>query len=333
VTSRLVAPAILATCALGAVVLRTPLADANASRRLPGMRFTPQPRLARLFSLGHRSSAADLLWLSAIGDLSKDFGDPARKHRWIETVLRAITTLEPSFTTVYSYGASYLTTIDRDPDRAIALLEDGVARNPDDLRLGVDLAMSYYVNRHDRAATLKELEKVCASPDCDSLTKGFYASLLVDEREDFAALAQWQAFVESSNERVREMGELQQERAKRRIAIRACDEFKTRHGRPPRTANELREPGLMAPEVVEFVVDAIWIDAAGKYRFPHCDELELRHTLRAASEWIAQYHVENGHSPRLDEVLGYRGLRIPPAPRGRHYDLVDDHLRLVDDGS
>jgi hypothetical protein len=328
---RLLLPLAMGACAAGAVALRPALGAANAARRLPGTGYVPRPRLAKLLSLGHRSTSADLLWLSAIGDLSRDFQDPQRKRRWLDSILDTITTLEPTFCTVYSFGATFFTIIAPDLDRAVELLELGVANNPDDLKLAVELAMAYYMNHHDREAALRVLSRVVKDPRCDSVTAGFYSSLLVDGREDFAALAQWDAWLEHPGEVVRRTAELQQQRAKRRIAIRAIDEFKLAKGRPPRTRDELRAPGLMAPEVVDAVIGSLWIDPAGRPQFPRLQELETLHQLRSASRWVMQFRAEQGRAPTLEEMLDNGWLRLPPPPLGKHYELSGDEVRLVPD--
>ena len=328
---RLALPLAMTACTLGAVALRGPLAAANAGRRLPGTSYVPKPSLARLLSLGHRSTAADLLWLSAIGDLSADFGDPQRKRRWLDTVFDAVGTLEPSFSTVYSFGATFFTIIAPDSDRAIELLEHGVARNPDDVRLETELAMAYYMTRHDRAAALRVLAKVVKDPRCDSITAGFYSSLLVDGREDYAALAQWNAWLDHPDDVVREMAELQIERAKRRIALRAIDDFKLERGRPPRTREELRLPGLMAPEVVDAVVESVWIDVALRPHFDRSDDLERLHQMRAASRWIVKIRAETGRTPTYEELLDSHLFHLTAPPAGQHYEVIGSDLELVPD--
>jgi hypothetical protein len=328
---RTLLPLAMVACASGAVALRAPLGEANAGRRLPGMGYVPKPRLARLLSLGHRSTSADLLWLSAIGDLSRDFSDPDRKRRWLDTVFDAITLLEPSFSTVYSFGATFFTLITPDHARAVELLELGVANNPDDLRLAIDLAMTYYMHRHDRDAAMRVLAKVVKDPRCDSVTVGFYASLLVDGREDFAALAQWDGWLDHPNDYVREIAELQQERAKRRIALRAIDEFTQVRGRPPLTRDELRAPGLMAPAVADAVIGSLWIDLVGRPSFTRGDDLDRRHELRGASRWVTQFRQQNGRSPTIDELLDNGVLRLRAPPLRKHYEVVGDEVELVDD--
>ena len=329
---RFLLPLLMGACGAGAIAMRGPLAEANAGRRVPGTGFVPKAPLAQLFSAGHRSTLADLLWLGAIGDLSREFPDPQQKRAWLDAIFTTVPALEPSFISAYSFGATYLTMITDDAARAIALLERGVAANPDDLRLAVELAMIWYMQRHDREKALAVLEKVVRDPRCDSITMGFYASLLVDQRQDFAALAQWVTWLDHGNELVRENAELQLERAKRKIAIRAADEYRERVGRPPLTPDDLRLEGLIAPEAVDLVLETTWINVAGKLEFERCAELEVRHAVRAASRWVVQFRAENGRTPTFDELMNNRWVRLPPPPPGRRYDIVDDDVALVDEG-
>lgn len=328
---RALLPVVMVACAAGAIALRGPLAEANAGRRVAGTGFVPRAGLVRLFSAGHRSTLADLLWLSAIGDLSKEFPDPQAKRRWLDAVFTAIPTLDPKFATVYSFGATWLTMIDNDPQRAIALLERGCAENPDNLRLAVELAMVWYTHRHDREQTLAVLERVVKDPRCDSMTMGFYSSLLVDARQDYAALAQWVGWLDHGNEWVRENAELQLERSKRRIALRAIDEFTVKEGRRPLRRDDLRQPGLIAPDAVDMVIGSLRIDVTGRALFGRCDQLERQNALRFASRWVVQFRSEHGRSPTEDELLANQWVRLPPPPPGSHYEVVGDEVALRDD--
>lgn len=318
-------------CAAAACLLRGPLGEANALRRQPGARFLPDERLARLFALGQRSTCADVLWLNAMGDLSRDFGDKGKKRRWLDSVFAATTRLEPTFETVYSWGATYLGLLEQDPQRAIALLEKGVAANPGDIKLHVELAMAYFEYRKDRDATLAALDVVIKDPRCDALTMGFYDSLKVDARADFAALALWAPWLDDPNAEVRESAELYLERAKKRIALRAANDFSAEHGRPVRTPAELRDPALMAPEVYDAVLGALRIELTGRLTFPRLDELEQKHQVRGATAWVRNFRENNGRLPTLDELLQNRWIRLATPPPGQHFAIDEDGVHLADD--
>lgn len=318
-------------CGAAAVTLRGPLGDANAMRRVPGARWLPDQRLARLFSLGQRSTCADAMWLNSIGDLSHDFGDSKRKQVWIDTVLSSITRLEPTFSSVYSWGATYLGMIEHEKGRAIALLEKGAAANPDDVKIALELAMAYFEYKQDRAATLRVLERVVKHPQCDAITLGFYNSLLVDERADFAALAQWAPWLDNENDVVREGAELWQERVKKRIAFRAFNDFETEHHRKARSPEELRDPKLMAPEVFDLVLPAVQIDLTGRLHFSHLDELERRDMIRRASAWTKEFRVEQGRLPTLEELEKFGWARHGLLPPATHLVIDERGVRIEAD--
>jgi tetratricopeptide (TPR) repeat protein len=322
---------LMVACAAGAMALRGPLGDANAMRREPGTRFMPDQRLAKLFSLGHRSTCADSIWLNAMGDLSRTFNDNQRKRRWLDSVFDTVTRLEPTFSNVYSWGATYLGMLQQDRDRAIALLEKGVAANPKDIRLNVELAMAYFEYRKDRAATLAVLERIKDSPDIDPITLGFYDSLKVDARADYAALALWAPWLDDPNEEAREVAQLFLERTKKEIFFRAWNEYQALHGKKATRLEQLRDPALMAPEVFDPVLSSVQILAGGKLRFAHLDELETRHGLRAASAWAAQFRRENGRLPTVDELRRNKWGRTVDPPAGQHYVIDENGVRFADD--
>ena len=230
-----------------AVSLRDSLGEANAVRRANVFRYTPNPKIVKLLAAGHRSTLANVMWLQTLPDLSRTFADIDLKRRWLRTSLEIITELEPRFDTVYSFGSSYLSMIGQDPQASIEMLERGAERNPDCLRLQVELAMAYFTHRDDREATMRVLKDVV--DQCDAMTMAFYASLLVDERADVAAVSQWLPYLEDGNALVREQAELRLQRTYRRIALRARNEYRDATGSFPVSKQEFRGPQWMAPEI------------------------------------------------------------------------------------
>ena len=312
----------------GAVLLRGPVGAANGARRTAQFRYSPDARVMRLTSLGHRSTLANLLWLKAIPDLSREFPDLAQKQRWLEAVFDTITDLDPEYVNVYRLGATYLAMVDRDPDRAIELLETGVEKNPERVELRIDLAMAYFMHREDRENTIRHLEVAVADPGCDAFTKGFYSSLLVDDRSDYAALAQWLPYLEHDDVQVRDIAELYLERARRRIFLRALHEYEEEHGQRPPDTMALRDERYMAEEVFDAVLSAARLLPTGRPSFPRLDELERRHRLRAANQWSRRFHFDHGRWPTLDEILDNPWVKVDPPPPGQEYHLEQGALEL-----
>ena len=310
------------------LVLRERVGAANAERNLHQFRYTPDPALSKLLAGAHRSTTADMLWLRALPDFSRHFDDLEQKKRWLHGVLDTVTGLEPEFVTAYTYGSAYFELIEKKASAVIDLLKQGVASNPDNIELKVKLAMAYLMHAKDRPKAIEQLQQVVNDPRCDALTAGLCASLLVDEREDIAALSYWVQYLEYDNEDVQEVARLYYERAKKRIFIRAFNEFETKYGRPPQSVDELRGKSLIAEPVEQEVLSAGVISAAGSLEFPDLVELEVRKTFRAAEGWCSLFRDENRRWPTMAEFREKSRIPLPRAPVGQRFVLSEGQLRL-----
>lgn len=315
---------------LGAtVLLRGPVGENNSIRRQELFRYTPERSLAPLLAGAHSSTTADVLWLKALPDLSRPFADAAAKQRWLRGVIEVITDLDPAFETVYRYGASYLSLIAGSPERAIELLQKGVASNPGSYSLRVDLAASYLMHFDDKERARELLAEVAEDPRCDSFTLMTYTSLLVDEQSDAAAIAQWSRYVDSGNAEIRAAAELSLERTLRRIAARAYRRFEREEGRLPVSKDELRGRGLMAPEIEEVVLGAFTLTESGQLQFARLEELEIEKKRKATERWCVLFRRDNGRWPTLEEVLGNPVVVLPDLGAGRAYEFDEGRLRIV----
>ena len=109
--------------------------------------YLPPPPWLRVFSLGHDEAVADLLWCRALiyfGDEIRHQGDVRHIYHYAEAMLA----LDPEFRRVYRWagmGAMYRTggVTPDDIRGAIAFLEQGVTRFPDDGDLQWDLGAAY----------------------------------------------------------------------------------------------------------------------------------------------------------------------------------------------
>jgi hypothetical protein len=284
--------------------------------------------MVRVLAGGDRSAFADALWLSALPDMSRPFEDRAMKKRWIAGATEVITDLEPSFGTVYGYGAAHLNLVDRNPDEAIALLTKGIEHNPDSAGLHVALAMVHYEFKKDKARTIELLEKASEMPDIDSLSLAMLASLRVDGRDDFTALVVWAKQLDAAhNAKVRTICEYELWRTKALIAIRACRDFKTANGRPPVHADELRGGDLISPQAIDLVLEGLSIGANGVPHYERLAELDREQVMLKAENYVAGIRAEIGRAPTEAEFLRSFGSLPDPGP-GRTWKYVDGKLEL-----
>lgn len=313
----------------GAAALQGTVGAENAARRANDFRYTPDPRVMRVLAGGDRSACADTLWLSALPDMARPFEDRALKKRWIAGATDVITDLEPTFGTVYGYGAAHLSLVDRNADAAIALLSKGIANNPDSAGLYVALAMAYYEFKKDRTKTVELLEKASVLPGIDSLSLAMLASLKVDGRDDFTALAVWAKQLDQApNAKVRTVCEYELWRTKSMIAGRASREFAAAHGRPPANAGELRDPKLISATALDVVLEGLTLDAQGHPHYEHLDELDRAQVVIKAERYVAGLASYFGRLPTSEEFFKQFGDLPDPGP-GHEWRYADGRLSLV----
>lgn len=321
----------------GAAFLQGPLGEGNEARRRNDFRYTPDPEMAQLLSVGHRSTLADALWLRALPDISREFDDLELKRRWLNGVFGVVTDLEPSYYTVYDYGETYLALIDRNADDAVQLLDKGIRTfremeaqdgraYPPLTSLLVEQAMTYYLDKQDREKTLELLREAAGRPDCDMLTREMLTKMEVDDRDDIIALRRWLELSEHASSAVRTLAERNLEITKRQIVVRAYREFENMHGRVPSSVDELHDAGLMEEAVAAIVLPAAEI-TPDTLRFPRLEELDLAHTMRAADYWCRLFQREKGRWPTLDELLA-SPLKIPPPPEGKRWHLDEGKVSV-----
>jgi tetratricopeptide (TPR) repeat protein len=316
-----------------AAVLQGPLGEANAKRRATDFRYTPDPRVMKVVAGAHRSTMADLLWLRALPDMARQFDDVAAKRRWIRGATEVVTDLEPTFGTVYAFGAAHLA-LDRsspDVDAAIALLQKGVRENPDSAGLHVTLAMDYYELKKDKAKAIAELEIAATKPGIDNLSMAMLAALKVDEHDDFVAIAYWaRALEQAPNAKARAVCENELWRTKALVATRAARDFKAAAGRWPTSPDDVRDAKYIDPKVFDVVLPGLTFDDHGRARYAEQDELERAVVLWQAEDYVAALRNGIGRDPTEEEFFRNFGA-LPPPPPGKRWKYADAKLSLVDE--
>lgn len=114
------------------------------------------PLMKRL-ALGYDTLLADIYWMRAVvyygGQRLAEGG--RQNYELLAPMLDLVTTLDPRFTVAYRFGAIFLTEAypagPGRPDQAIALLENGIERDPGKWEYMHDIAFVHYWWLHDYA--------------------------------------------------------------------------------------------------------------------------------------------------------------------------------------
>lgn len=189
---------------LGLIVGLLLVCDAGlrASYRLPYERFD---RLVMredglqdlaVAASGFRRVAADLAWIRFLQALSAMDSLSAEEVR--DSALRVVR-LDPNFVQPYVYGAGVLAFspgLDRSQE-AIALLQEGVRRNPQEWTLQATLAAILYKLEDRPEPMMLELERLAAVDGCPVVLRAILANLYKAQGRRRDALSIWLKAIES----------------------------------------------------------------------------------------------------------------------------------------
>ena len=146
--------------------------------------------------------ASDVYWVRAIQHYGGDrlAGDGRREYELLQPLLDLTTTLDPFFTVAYRFGAIFLSEAPPGgpgrPDQAIALLEKGIAVQPEKWQYFHDIAFVHYWHLHDPVTAANWFQRAAAQPDAPNWLRPL-AATMVSARDRSAARMLWQQILQS----------------------------------------------------------------------------------------------------------------------------------------
>ena len=236
----------------------------------PVLWFQSGPLLKRV-ALGFDSLLADVYWIRAVvyyGGKRKA-GEQNRNFELLDPMLTFVTTLDPDFKVAYRFGAIFLTEAYPSgpgrPDRAIALLERGLAANPGAWEYMHDIGFVHYWWLHDYKAAAEWFGRAGQLPGAPTWLPSLAATTLAQGGDRQSSRTLWRQLLQTGE------GDWFRRSAQLRlmqldamdvldVLNQASQRFQARVGRPPRTARELiQEAGLrnipVDPSGVPFFMD------------------------------------------------------------------------------
>ncbi len=175
------------------------LARQRASERLL---YTRSGAAVKRMALEFDALASDVYWIRAIQHYGGDrlARDGRREYELLQPLLDLTTTLDPFFTIAYRFGAIFLSEAPPGgpgrPDQAIALLEKGIAAQPEKWQYFHDIAFVHYWHLHDPVTAANWFQRAAAQPDAPNWLRPL-AATMVSARDRSAARMLWQQILES----------------------------------------------------------------------------------------------------------------------------------------
>ena len=240
----------------------------------PVLWFQSGPLLKRV-ALGFDNLLADVYWIRAVvyyGSKRKA-DEKNRNFDLLDPMLTFVTTLDPYFKVAYRFGAIFLTEAYPSgpgrPDRAIALLERGLAVNPNGWEYMHDIGFVHYWWLHDYTEAAQWFARAGKLSGAPTWLPSLAATTLAQGGDRQSSRTLWQQLLQTGEgDWFRRSAQLRLMQLDAMDVIDrlnlASQRFQKREGRPPRTARELlQETGLRSLPVDPTGV-AFFMDPAGR---------------------------------------------------------------------
>ncbi len=216
--------------------------------------WLPSAEALRRWSFGFEGLLADLYWLRTVQYYGQRAFRPGARFEHLEHLLTLVTTLDPQFIAAYRFGAIFLALPPPRgagrPDRALALLDRGIAANPGEWRLLLDKGFVFLWDLRDYASAAEVFLRVSRHPQAPAWTKDLAAAVYARAGRREIARRIWQDRLEhGESEQVRENARYQllclqaeEELERLHTLVRA---FQRARGRWPASWPEMIAEGLL----------------------------------------------------------------------------------------
>jgi hypothetical protein len=177
-------------------------AFANRARVADQLLYVRSGAAVKRMALEFDALASDVYWIRAIQHYGGDrlSHDGRRKYELLQPLLDLTTTLDPFFTIAYRFGAIFLSDAPPSgpgrPDQAIALLQKGIAAQPQKWQYFHDIAFVHYWHRHDPVTAAIWFQRAGSQPGAPNWLSPLAATML-SARDRSSARILWQQILQS----------------------------------------------------------------------------------------------------------------------------------------
>jgi tetratricopeptide (TPR) repeat protein len=214
--------------------------------------YIPSAKALQRMSLGYSGLVADIYWTRAVQYFGRKHGKSSNRYELLYPLLDITTTLDPHLIPAYEFGSTFLAQKPPQgagqPDKAVALLQKGVAQNQDEWKLYLHLGFVYYFEIKDYLAASRALEHAAdmpgGNPDLHAI-----AGTLAQHGGDLETSRQLWLMVYNNEKQ----DQLRKNAARHLAAIdndqivtvleAAINDYRRRMGRDPRTWAEMNAAG------------------------------------------------------------------------------------------
>jgi tetratricopeptide (TPR) repeat protein len=176
----------------------------------PSLLYVRSPAVARRAAVGYEAFGADVYWIRTLQHFGQERLSPpehVRNYALLYPLLDLTTTLDPYFSIAYRFGAIFLGEPYPDgpgrPDLAIALLQKGLAAQPEKWQYMQDLGFVYYWHLRDYQAAANAFQHASAMPGAPNWLRPLAAVTLAEGGNRSASRAIWQQLAQADEDWLR----------------------------------------------------------------------------------------------------------------------------------
>jgi tetratricopeptide (TPR) repeat protein len=188
----------------GSVLLLHHLDQIRPKATIEDVLYISSPKLIHHASLGFDGLMACLYWTRTVQYFGHRHYNLERSYNELAPLLDITTALDPYMLPAYQFGASFLAPKPPggagQPDRAIRLMEYGIAHNPDNWQLYYDLAFVYYTELKDYKKASEVFDRGSRVPNAHPFMKIMAAQTAQHAGDYSTARMLWRATYETSGE-------------------------------------------------------------------------------------------------------------------------------------
>jgi len=185
------APLVIASAGAGLAHFGQTRADAQRHEVAVDMdvMFLPDGPTLRVASMGYQEVVADLLWIRTALLFGERWGQgsTAAWEPWIKGMIRAITTLDPTWRTPYYYGGMFLRVLE-DVDGSDEIFMAGAEAFPQDSFFPFAVGMNAYLLRNDAESAAKWVVEASNRPGAPAWYKAAAAGFLANRDQRVTAI-------------------------------------------------------------------------------------------------------------------------------------------------
>lgn len=191
-------------CLYGAARQLDTLRDLQPETRIEEVLYISSPDFVRRVSLGYSGLAADIYWTRTVQYFGQKRIFESERYDLLDPLLRLTTQLDPQLVVAYHFGSVFLAQKRPfgagEPDKAIALVKEGIRQNPQEWKLWVDLGFIYFMELKDDVEAAKALEEGSKIPGAHPFLKTTAASLAQRGGDPETARTLWKYVLDTTKD-------------------------------------------------------------------------------------------------------------------------------------